>query len=66
MPDMGENVHVEVTGNSLVITIDLTQNCGLSKSGKTIKVASTGGSQKIPGKVEYILGLNVNKKINSE
>ena len=32
------------TGRRLLITIDLSRNVGLSKSGKTILVATSGGN----------------------
>ena len=64
MPDMGENVHIEVDGDTLTITVDLSQKHGLSKSLKTHKIASTGGSQKIPGVPGVLLGLNVNRKVD--
>jgi len=64
MPDMGENVHIEVDKDVLTITVDMSKKFGFSKSGKTHKIASTGGSQKIPGVPGVILGLNVNKKVD--
>lgn len=54
-----KNVQAEVKGKQLVITVDLTQNFGKSKSGKTQIVASTGGNVSIPGAPEgFKLGLN--------
>ena len=38
-----ENVKKEIKGNKLILTIDLDENLGRSKSGKTLKVASTNG-----------------------
>ena len=34
-----KNIQMEVKGNNLIITVDLTQDHGPSKSGKTIAVA---------------------------
>ena len=55
-----ENVEWEVKGNKLIIEIDLTKESGLSKSGKTITIASTRGNQKIEG-TDAVIGLNVYK-----
>lgn len=46
--------------NQLVITIDLSQTHGWSKSGKTIVVASSRGNKRIEG-TDCFLGLNVYK-----
>ena len=58
-----KNVQMEVKGNNLIITIDLTQDHGPSKSGKTIAVASTLGNVNVPGEeFSHIkVGLNVYK-----
>ena len=50
----------EVIDNKLMIEIDLTKDFGLSKSGKTITIASTRGNQKIEG-TDAVIGLNVYK-----
>ena len=55
-----ENVEWEVKDNNLIIEIDLTKDFGLSKSGKTITIASTRGNQKIEG-TDAVIGLNVYK-----
>ena len=55
-----ENVKWEVKDSKLIIEIDLTQESGLSKSGKTITIASTKGNQKIEG-TDAVIGLNVYK-----
>ena len=55
-----ENVKCEVKDNKLIIEIDLTKEFGLSKSGKTITIASTRGNQEIEG-TDAIIGLNVYK-----
>ncbi len=60
-----QNVEWEVKGDKLIIEIDLTKDFGLSKSGKTITIASTRGNQKIEG-TNAILGLNVYKYQESE
>ncbi len=55
-----ENVEWEVKDNKLIIEIDLTKDFGLSKSGKTITIASTRGNQKIEG-TDAVIGMNVYK-----
>ena len=60
---IGTNVEMEVVGNKMVITIDLTEEHGPSTSGKTVVVATTSGSRAVEtphGKV--LVGINVNKK----
>ena len=54
-----KNVKAEINGKFLVITVDLTQTQGKSKSGKTNIVATSGGNVSIPGAPEgFKLGLN--------
>ncbi len=55
-----DNVKWEVKDNKLIIEIDLTKEFGLSKSGKTITIASTRGNQEIEG-TDAVIGLNVYK-----
>lgn len=54
---MGENVSVRVDGSKATITLDLDHRGSQSASGKTVRVASTNGNQKIPG-TDITLGLN--------
>ncbi len=60
--DSFKNVAMKVEGHELVLTVDLTQEFGPSKSGKTTIIASTEGNQLIFGREEKI-GLNVYKKL---
>ena len=53
-----DNVKWEVKDNRLIIEVDLAKEFGLSKSGKTITIASTKGNQKIEG-TDAVIGLNV-------
>ena len=55
-----QNVKWEIKDNKLIIEIDLTMEFGLSKSGKTITIASTRGNQKIEG-TDAVIGLNIYK-----
>lgn len=53
-----QNVITKKKGNKLIIEIDLSQEFGFSKSGKTISIASTLGNKNIEG---VFVGLNVYK-----
>jgi hypothetical protein len=55
------NVKVSVKGSVATITIDLSENLGPSKSGKTVMVATTSGNINIPG-TDVTLGLNAYRK----
>jgi hypothetical protein len=59
-----KNVKLDVQGNQLVITVDLTQDFGPSSSGKNILIATTEGNQTVPGKEDQgiKIGLNVYRK----
>jgi hypothetical protein len=56
-----KNVEFKVEKNKLIITVDLTKRHGMSKSGKTMTIASTEGNQKV-GSGEAVFGLNVYTK----
>lgn len=65
---MAKNVEMQVIGTKLVITVDLTQNHGPSSSGRSVIVASTGGTvylddEGFPG---VGIGLNVFKTKGKE
>lgn len=53
-----KNVNMVVKGNKLVIELDMSQEFGLSTSGKSIIVSSSEGNQSIPG-TDLKIGLNV-------
>ena len=55
----GNNVKVTQSKNKLTIEIDTSKEFGLSKSGKTIQVASTQGNAKLEDGL--VLGLNCYK-----
>lgn len=64
---IGDNVQVEVEDNVLILRVDLSQNFGLSSSGKSIIIASSGGNASVPGNNDIKVGLNVfrpNKQTN--
>jgi hypothetical protein len=58
-PMATENIEISVQGNTLVITVDLSKTYGLSASGKSEVIASTGGNISVPGRDEVKVGLNV-------
>ncbi|NVO66829.1 hypothetical protein [Methanofollis tationis] len=57
-----KNVDMKVEGDRLVITVDLSQEFGASKSGKSITIASTDGNVSVPGHEEIKIGVNVYRK----
>jgi hypothetical protein len=54
-----ENVQMHVEGTTLLIAIDLSHTLGLSSTGKSEIVATTGGNVGVPGREEVKVGLNV-------
>jgi len=56
---VGNNVKVTQTKAKITIEIDATKEFGLSKSGKTISIASTRGNSKLDNGL--VLGLNLYK-----
>lgn len=57
-----DNVEMQVQGNILTITVDLTQRLGPSASGKTIGIASTRGNKPLDGYPGVSVGLNIYTK----
>ena len=57
-----KNVDMKVEGDRLVITVDLAQEFGMSKTGKSITIASTEGNVSVPGQEEIKIGVNVYRK----
>ena len=56
---IGKGILAEVSedGNTLVLTIDLTQDQGPSYSGKTHIVATTNGNIKVPGHSDILISV---------
>jgi len=52
------NVDMHIEGNILLITVDLSKSSGMSKSGKTVTIASTQGNKAIQG-TDAVIGLNI-------
>lgn len=59
-----KNVRFAVQGNTLIINVDLEEDHGPSKSGKTDLIASTHGNIKLETHPNIRFGLNVFKKRN--
>ena len=59
------NVQYTIKDDKLIITVDLTQNHGLSASGKTTTVGTSHGFYKLSeyGNGDISLSLNVCKKV---
>lgn len=57
------NIDAEIVGDTLVMRVDLTQELGLSSSGKTTLVASSRGNKVVEFNGENIyVGINLYKK----
>jgi len=54
-----KNMTMKVVDNKLVIEVDLSQEHGPSKSGKTVLIASTEGNAPCPDREDVKVGLNV-------
>ena len=63
-----KNVNVTVDGDTLTITVDLTQDQGLSSSGKTNIVATTSGNMTVDGTGDnpVVIGLNVYRRVQKK
>jgi hypothetical protein len=57
-----KNIEMKLNGDQLVITVDITKDFGMSKSGKSITIASTEGNISIPDHEDIKIGLNIYRK----
>lgn len=57
-----KNVDISVSGDTLVLKVNLKERLGKSASGKTTIVATTEGNISVPGHEEIKLGLNLYTK----
>lgn len=57
------NVNVSEDGKKMTIEVDLSQELGMSKSNKSMLIATTGGNAKVPKVDGMQFGLNVYKKV---
>lgn len=53
-----DNVKLDLKGDTLTITVDMSHNGGNSSSGKSQRIASSMGNQPIPGS-DAKIGLNI-------
>ena len=60
---VGQNVDMQVKDGKLILTVDLAKSFGLSSSGKSVMVASTGGNVSVPGHESVKVGLNVYRPV---
>ena len=58
---MATNIQTSVEGNILTIQVDLSQEHGVTGSGKSVKIESLDGNTSVPGHEEVKLSLNVYK-----
>lgn len=58
-----KNIDIVIEGDIVTIKIDLRKGSGLSSTGKSELIATTSGNLPIPGRVDYILGINCFKPI---
>ena len=56
-----KNVKMTVTDNHLLIDVDLREHGDLSKSGKSIVIASTEGNKSVPDAPGVKIGMNIYK-----
>jgi hypothetical protein len=54
-----KNMTMRVVDGKLLIEVDLGQEVGPSKSGKTVLIATTEGNADCPGREDVKVGLNV-------
>lgn len=59
---VGDNIQAVIVGFKLVLVIDIDENLGISSSGKTIGVASTGGITKVSGTEGLKLNLYLGRR----
>jgi len=59
------NVATKLTGNKFVVTIDLSQDQGLSGSGKSVVIATTQGNQPVGDSEGTKFGLNIYRPIKN-
>ena len=55
------NIVARVEGTKLILEVDLSQEHGRSKTGKSVTIASTGGNVSVPGHEEVKMGINIYK-----
>jgi len=56
-----KNMNMQLDGNILTITVDLSKEQGRSKSGKTMIIATSSGNKPVEG-TDATIGLNIYRK----
>jgi formylmethanofuran dehydrogenase subunit C len=56
-----KNLDMSMNGNTLTIKINIKEEFGESKSGKSVVIATSGGNIPVPGNPDIKLGLNCYK-----
>ena len=59
---MTKNVNMTIEDGVLTIRVDLSEEHGMSASGKSKIIASTGGNVQVPGGDGAVIGLNVYRR----
>lgn len=59
-----KNVKMSVEGQTLTITVDLSAPSDVSKSGKSLIIASSEGNRLVPGTENIKIGLNIYRPLN--
>ena len=54
-----KNIQMDVEGQKLIITVDLSQEFGCSSSGKSMIIASTEGNIPVPAHDDLKIGINI-------
>ena len=57
-----KNIEMKIEGDILTIRINLAENFGASRTGKTRIIASTEGNKPVEGKPGIFVGVNCYKK----
>lgn len=57
-----KNMEMKREGSKLIIEVDLTKDFGISKSGKSVIIASSEGNIGLPDDDEIKIGLNIYRK----
>lgn len=65
MKEIGSNVNVEVKGDVMTITVDLSADYGPSESKKSIIIATSEGPKSVPDGSGIKFGLNVYRPVAS-
>lgn len=56
-----DNLDIKIKGNIMTITVDLSHEIGVSGSGKSTSIATTGGRKEIPGAEDKMIMCNIFK-----